>query len=101
MKRRARVRASTVEPVSIIQIYARDGRRCHLCLGRMDKADRSIDHLIPVCRGGAHARWNLMAAHLACNKRRGTRQILPTETKEAAEQYVADRLAAYAREAAA
>lgn len=57
---------------------------------------RTFDHLIPVVRHGAHAEWNLMLAHDRCNKRRGTTQILPAETKDAALAYIAARCEALA-----
>lgn len=90
MKRRARKRAAITEIVSLERVIARDWSRCHLCLLTVD-AGRSFDHLIPVVRNGAHAEWNLMLAHNICNKRRGTKQILPEETKEAALTYIATR----------
>jgi 5-methylcytosine-specific restriction endonuclease McrA len=45
---------------------------CHLC-GKVGTADDplTIDHLIPVSRGGQTVRENLAAAHRSCNSRRG------------------------------
>lgn len=46
------------------------GTRCHLC--GQDGAD-SLDHLIPLSRGGHPTAWNNRAvAHTACNVRRGS-----------------------------
>lgn len=90
LRRRARKRALPVEPVSRKRIAARDSGRCHLCQ-RSILERPTFDHLIPVVRGGAHAEWNLMLAHDRCNKSRGTKQILPVETREAAEAYIAAR----------
>jgi hypothetical protein len=90
-RRRSRMRAAPVELVSLDAVFARDQMRCHLCGGLVEKADRTIDHLIPVVRGGAYAEWNLMTAHELCNKGRGARQILPEETREAAAAYVVAR----------
>lgn len=94
LKRRAHKKAAPVERVSIRRVYERDGMRCHLCGGHIGRADRSLDHLIPVVRGGAHAEWNLAAAHLLCNKRRGTARVLVIEDRQAAEAYVAALLSA-------
>jgi 5-methylcytosine-specific restriction endonuclease McrA len=96
--RRSRRRGSPVEPVSLKRIFDRDGMRCHLCTDFIDLSEASVDHLIPVVRGGAFAEWNLMVAHLVCNRRRGTKPILTQETREFAESYLASRLIQYAKE---
>lgn len=98
--RRARKKALTIERVSPKRLYARDESRCHLCHAIVKRHDRSLDHLIPIVRNGPHAEWNLATAHLSCNKRRGTRRILPEETREAAEAYLATRIAARVEAAA-
>jgi 5-methylcytosine-specific restriction endonuclease McrA len=92
-KRRARKRSSLVERVSHRRIIERDRGLCHLCLLAVSANERSFDHLIPVCRQGAHAEWNLMLAHLRCNKRRSIKQILTQETKEEALLYIRVRSA--------
>jgi 5-methylcytosine-specific restriction endonuclease McrA len=33
----------------------------------------TVDHIIPLSKGGAHAVANLQLAHLACNIRKGNR----------------------------
>jgi 5-methylcytosine-specific restriction endonuclease McrA len=90
-RRWARLHVAVVEAVSLERLLTRDGARCHLCRLPVDRGDRSFDHLIPVVRQGAHAEWNLMVAHRWCNQRRGTKQILPDETRAAAEAYVIAR----------
>lgn len=66
--------------LTIEQLGARDGWRCHLCLRRVDPGlkaphpkSRSFDHLIPVSHGGTDAPENLRLAHLRCNVSRGNR----------------------------
>lgn len=93
--RRSRKRDAVIEKFPIKKIFTRDGMRCHLCLGTVEKSEASVDHLIPVVRHGAFAEWNLMIAHSKCNKSRGTKAVLPTETRNSAEQYIASRLATY------
>lgn len=87
-RRRSRKRGLAVEPVTYHQIETRDHGLCHLCRQRVGK-DRTLDHLIPVVRGGPFLAWNLALAHDRCNKRRGVRRILPEETQEQAEAYIA------------
>lgn len=52
----------------------RDGWRCHICGGKVAKGKRypdplcpSIDHVIPLSRGGTNELSNLRLAHLKCN----------------------------------
>lgn len=40
---------------------------CHWCGEPVSMSDREVDHLIPLCRGGAHDRSNLVASCTACN----------------------------------
>ena len=70
---RARIRSQLVTPVSFEAIYERDKGRCHICGRRVKKAEASLDHLVPISKGGAHAPWNVALAHLNCNSRRGNR----------------------------
>jgi len=61
------------ERFTLDEIYERDERICHLCGLSVDRADASMDHLIPVSRGGLHLRANVKLAHLSCNTRKGNR----------------------------
>lgn len=36
-----------------------------------DPAMASVDHIVPVSRGGKHERANVQAAHLGCNVHKG------------------------------
>lgn len=86
--RRARLAGARVESVRPSEIFDRDGYRCHLCGVEVLRRDASLDHLVPIVRGGAHARWNVATAHRRCNQRRGTRQLFASETREEAERYL-------------
>ena len=54
------------------EILRRDGFICHLCGKR--GAD-TVDHLLPVSKGGNDSSDNLRAAHLSCNASRGNRDL--------------------------
>lgn len=69
------------EPVSAQQIYARDGRRCHLCgcdviVGSAAPNGATLDHVVPLNLGGAHAVWNIATACRTCNTAKGSRADL-------------------------
>ncbi len=44
---------------------------CHYCNGYTLPHKRTIDHLTPLSRGGAHTKSNLVMACEACNRRKG------------------------------
>ena len=62
-------------------VYKRYGTLCYLC-GK-DGAD-TIDHVIPLIKGGNHDLKNLRPAHEACNQEKGAKIIVLPEELEAA-----------------
>jgi 5-methylcytosine-specific restriction endonuclease McrA len=76
--RYARLRNSSFQFFSSLEIFERDGWRCWICgkptrkkaRFRQDPLSASIDHVIPVSKGGAHTKRNVRCAHLFCNKKR-------------------------------
>lgn len=78
-RRRAAIRNLPVEKFSSLEIYMRDGWICQLCKKKVDKKlkwphqmSASIDHIVPVSKGGAHLKSNVQLAHLICNMSVGT-----------------------------
>lgn len=72
--RRARLRDALVEPFDRLEIFERDGWVCQLCGMPVDRAARfpapmsaSLDHIIPISRGGTHEPGNAQCSHLHCN----------------------------------
>lgn len=74
-RRRVRKRGNQVEPYSRIDIIKRDGSRCHICKRIVAKRELTLDHLIPVSKGGPDAPWNVAVAHRSCNSQRGVGRI--------------------------
>jgi 5-methylcytosine-specific restriction endonuclease McrA len=79
-KRRALKIAATIgAPVVLSQIRERDRDRCGLCGKRVGEQawphplSPSLDHIVPLSRGGAHDPANVQLAHLSCNIRKGNR----------------------------
>ena len=79
-KRRARLVGGLVEVFDRREIFERDGWRCQICGQAVDpKSPRysynvpSIDHIIPIARGGEHSRANVQTACLGCNVRKGAK----------------------------
>lgn len=74
--------AAASEKYSRLEIFERDGWRCKLCGGDIDRAAKaperksaSIDHIVPVSRGGGDTRANVQAAHYGCNSRKQNRLL--------------------------
>ena len=62
-------------------VFERDGWVCGLCDEPVsrdavypDPLSASLDHVVPLSRGGAHSLENVQLAHLACNVRKGARE---------------------------
>jgi HNH endonuclease len=76
-------RIRTSEPVlhfKRVDIYERDNWTCQLCLTSVnpnlafpDPMCASLDHVIPLSRGGSHQSSNVQLAHLRCNTSRGNK----------------------------
>uniref|UniRef100_A0A6H1ZSI7 Putative homing endonuclease n=1 Tax=viral metagenome TaxID=1070528 RepID=A0A6H1ZSI7_9ZZZZ len=72
--KRARDRNATIEVFSVTEIYERDGWICQLCKKKVNRRlkypnplSKSLDHIVPLSKGGAHSRANVHLAHLSCN----------------------------------
>ena len=73
-KRRALERTTQVEPINEKKLYLRDGWMCQICKKRVDKRFKypnpmcaSMDHIVPLYKGGSHTYKNVQLAHLRCN----------------------------------
>lgn len=71
---RARKKGARRAEYNRIEIFERDGWKCQLCGERVDQRlagpnprSASIDHIVPLSRGGDDAPWNVQLAHYGCN----------------------------------
>jgi hypothetical protein len=72
--RRALLRALDDGTVSRWRIFERDGWTCHICGDPVDRnaevpdlAAPTLDHVVPLARGGRHTETNIKTAHFYCN----------------------------------
>lgn len=72
-RRRAAKRNGFVERVDVHVLYERDRGTCGICGKHVTLRHASIDHVLPLSKGGAHSYANTRIAHLRCNIRRGNR----------------------------
>jgi 5-methylcytosine-specific restriction endonuclease McrA len=75
-ERRAREEAK-IERFDPLEVYKRDGWLCGICGAEVDPAvlhpdpmSASLDHVVPLSKGGDHTRENSVLAHLICNIRK-------------------------------
>jgi hypothetical protein len=64
------------------QVFERDGWRCYLCgelvkrdVPRTDPDGPTIDHVVPLSRGGTDDLANVATAHWRCNRDKGSRRV--------------------------
>jgi hypothetical protein len=82
-RRRARVLGAFIAPVDPIAVYDRDGGLCSICgLSVPRKTENhllraSLDHRIPLARGGTHEPANVALAHALCNSTKHARTSVP------------------------
>lgn len=78
-KRRALLAgAAEIETIDRFALVARDGSCCYLCGRILDinkKRELSVDHVVPISRGGAHTMANLKICCQPCNSRKRDRTL--------------------------
>jgi hypothetical protein len=85
-RQRARNHGVAYVSVPVKAIYERDGYRCQICRkrcwkvakyskldGRIHPRSPSIDHIVPMSKGGCHEPGNLQTACFECNSRKSNK----------------------------
>lgn len=75
IRRKRAMKGSQVDPVRHHIVAERDGWRCGICGGKVTRATWSLDHVIPLSKGGPHTYANVVLAHRACNVKRGVDRL--------------------------
>jgi len=73
-RRNYRERTNYIEDINIMEIYFRDNGRCGICgkkikynLPILHPKALTLDHIIPIAKGGEHSKKNVQVAHRICN----------------------------------
>lgn len=81
-RRKQRQRDATAETFNKVEVFERDSWICWLCEEPIDREavfpdglSASLDHVIPLSRGGEHSRANTKCAHLRCNCKKSAKLI--------------------------
>jgi 5-methylcytosine-specific restriction endonuclease McrA len=56
------------------RLFARDRHVCAYCGSQMHDSDLTVEHILPVSRGGRHEWTNVVTACRSCNTRKGNRR---------------------------
>ena len=72
-RRAARMKVARKAPVDREAVFERDGWLCGICGESVRREDATLDHIVPIARGGTHEPSNVRLAHGLCNSRRGAR----------------------------
>lgn len=71
--------------VSRAAVFRRSAWVCQLCQEPVDRLRKfpdpgsaSLDHVVPLSRGGHHVLANCQLAHLGCNSSKGAREMPPS-----------------------
>lgn len=59
-------------------IYMRDGNKCQYCGKKFLSSELSLDHVVPVARGGTSSWENIVCACLSCNVKKGDKLLIET-----------------------
>lgn len=68
-------RATPVVRFSRANVYARDEFLCQYCYKRYSEKELTLDHIIPVVKGGKKTWENIVTACIRCNQRKGHRTL--------------------------
>jgi 5-methylcytosine-specific restriction endonuclease McrA len=81
---RARTRGAETEKFIDREIFE---WMCGICGKPIDRTLKhpsrqrvSLDHTVPVSKGGSHTRSNVQAAHLSCNQAKAARESVESES---------------------
>jgi len=62
-------------------IYLRDQNRCQYCWKKFSSSELSLDHVVPISRGGKSTWENVVCACLPCNVRKGNKLLSECEMR--------------------
>lgn len=71
--RRARIAGVKTEPIDRHIVFERDEWKCGICGEHVPLEQASLDHIVPLAKGGDHLYANCQTAHLKCNLSKGAR----------------------------
>lgn len=73
LKRQLRTTDQYVEHIDAFVVTEMDDGMCQICYQDIDlnSGELTVDHIIPLSKGGVHAYYNVQLAHRGCNSKKG------------------------------
>lgn len=73
--RRSRIKAARGEerPLTLDDVFARAAGYCSICCLPVAREHASIEHVVPLAKGGLDVPGNQALAHMVCNSKKGAR----------------------------
>lgn len=83
---RAKWFGSATEDIDVLAVFNRDGWTCQICFYAVSRYDEwpspsspTIDHIVPLSKGGSHTYSNVRLAHHGCNAGKKDREAAMRE----------------------
>ena len=70
--RRAKERGNQAQRLNLIRVWRRDKGHCYLCRVKLKIWEFTLDHVVPLSKGGAHNYSNVRVCCLPCNLKKGS-----------------------------
>lgn len=61
------------DTISVHELFKRDKGICQICKNRVGPSEASIDHIVPISKGGPHTWDNVQLSHESCNYKKGAK----------------------------
>ncbi len=77
MRQRHRAAGLKIEcddTITLAKVFRRDRGTCQICGKWVKPRYASLDHIVPISKGGTHVWSNIQLVHLVCNLRKGNRE---------------------------
>lgn len=71
--RRAKERGNQAQRLNLMRVWRRDKGHCYLCHAKLKIWEFSLDHVVPISKGGSHTYSNVRVCCLPCNQKKGDR----------------------------
>ncbi len=69
--RRAKECGNQAHRLNLLKVWRRDKGHCYLCRVKLKIWEFTIDHVVPISKGGAHSYSNVRICCLPCNQKKG------------------------------
>lgn len=67
--------------ITKLDLFIRDEGSCQYCQNELKLHEATIDHVLPICKGGKNEWTNLVIACLKCNQEKGDKLLINFDKK--------------------